>query len=112
MSADRESDTSRSSRRAPTPWIQSLGVFGWVLAGAAGGLIGAVMMTLMEFTHVSFLTGLMALVSRPLVGGSVRYAAGDSHGWGPGLTAAAIALISIMCGKIGAAYISLGDLAV
>lgn len=110
-SGNRDSASPRGSRRDSPPRIQSLGVFGWLLAGAVGGLIGAVLTTLMGFTHVSFLVGLMALVSGALVGGGVRYAAGDSQGWAPGLTAAAIALVSIMCGKVGAAYINLGDLA-
>ena len=48
------------------------------------------------------LIALMALVTGSMVGGAVRFAAGNSQGWGPGLLAAFIGLGAIMGGKVGA----------
>ena len=86
--------------------IQALGFIGWILCGSAAGLIGVVLTTLTGYTNIWFLIAAMALVTGSLVGGAVRFVAGDAQGWGPGLVAAVIALTAIMGGKVGAFYVS------
>jgi hypothetical protein len=95
-----------ASAAAATGWsISSLGVFGWVLMGVLAGAVSIVLATFVGYTRVPFLIGLMALVTGPLVGGAVRFAAGESTGLGPGLLALAIAFVSILGGKVGACYV-------
>ena len=48
----------------------------------------------------------MSIITGSLIGGAIRYAAGESDGWRPGPLAAAIAIVAIVSGRVGAFYVS------
>lgn len=95
-----------SSGKSLQDSVQSMGFPGWILSGCAAGLVAIFLTTLIGYTDIWFLIALMSLVTGTMVGGAVRFAAGDSQGWGPGLIAAVIGLSAIMAGKVGAFYVA------
>ncbi|MEZ6132978.1 MAG: hypothetical protein R3C59_30270 [Planctomycetaceae bacterium] len=86
--------------------VSNMGVLGWVLFAAAGGLVSIFLTTLTGFTNIWLVISLMALVTGVLVGGCVRFAADHNQGWGPGLLAGAVALVCILTGRVGAFYVA------
>jgi predicted Zn finger-like uncharacterized protein len=76
----------------------NLGFIGWPIGGVIGGLIGAAL-----WAGVIYLTGYevgyIAIGVGALTGIGVRIMAGEDDGWGPGLTALAIAILAVVAGK-------------
>ena len=101
-SAKKGKKSKKSSGGGLQDSIQGLGVFGWILCGCASALVAIGLTTLVGYSRFALLIALMALVTGSMVGGAVRFAAGNSQGWGPGLLAAFIGLGAIMGGKVGA----------
>ena len=81
------------------------GPLGWILAALIGGFAGIVLTTLVGFTGIEILVYIMAIITGSLVGGAVRYAAGVSEGWGPGIVAGVIAFAAILGGRVSAFYV-------
>jgi hypothetical protein len=74
----------------------------WVIAGAIGGAAGAAIWALISYAaHAE--VGWIAWGIGFVVGACVRVAAGEQHeGFLPGLTAAVIAILSVVAGKYAA----------
>ena len=90
--------------------IHRLGFVGWALCGCSAGLIGIFITTLVGYTDILILIGIMALITGSMVGTAIRFAANPTQGWGPGLTSVAIAFAAIMLGKVGAFYVWSGEM--
>jgi hypothetical protein len=73
----------------------------WVIAGTIGGVIGAAIWAGITY-GTNHEIGWIAWGIGVLVGFAVRVAAGNSDGFGPGLVAAVIAVLSIVGGKYAA----------
>lgn len=104
----------QDERSQPAPkknFLNSLGVMGWVISGGLAGVLGVLLTTLVGNTGWGGLVAIMSLVVGAMVGGAVRLAAQEHEGWGPGLLAAGIALFSILCGRVGAYYVIVGQMA-
>ena len=75
-----------------------LGVMVWILAGMAGGAVGMAIWVGVGYLLLSEI-GYVAMAVGGLVGLGVRFGSGGHEGFFPGLTAAIIAIISILLGK-------------
>jgi hypothetical protein len=73
----------------------------WVIAGTIGGVVGAAIWAGITYS-TNYEIGWIAWGIGVLVGFAVRVAAGDSDGFGPGIVAAVIAVLSICGGKYAA----------
>ena len=95
----REKRESRYEEDSGLNFLAPLGPLGWILAGGLGGAIGAGI-----WGGIAYMTdyevGLIAWLTGVLVGVGVRYAANGQDGWAPGLTAAIIAIFSVIGGKV------------
>ena len=80
----------------------------WIIAGAIGGAIGAAIWAGITYsTHHEI--GWIAWGIGVLVGIAVRMAAGSTDGFGPGIVAAVIAVLSICGGKYAASALLTRD---
>ncbi|MCA9038031.1 MAG: hypothetical protein KDA91_23060 [Planctomycetaceae bacterium] len=100
--------TSRSESGVKSSGDQprNQGFLGWLLYGSLAGVIAAIIHTVLGYTDIFLLALLATFLTGSMVGGAVRFSAGINDGWGPGLTAAAIAIVSIVGGRIGSCYVS------
>lgn len=74
----------------------------WVLAGSIGGAVGAAIWAAISYA-TNYEIGWIALGIGFVVGVCVRVSAGESEeGFAPGLTAAAVAILSVLAGKFAA----------
>jgi len=101
-----KSSKKKSSGGSLQGSLNALGPLGWILAGAAAGLVGIFLTTLSGLTNALVVISAMALVTGSMVGGAIRFAADRTQGWGPGIVAAVIGLAAIMAGKVGAFYVA------
>lgn len=83
--------------------LANLGIFGWILGGLIGGLVGAAVWTAIGVS-TGYEVGYVAWGVGLLVGFGVRFAAQESYGAAPGVTAVLIALFSVTLGKFLIAY--------
>ena len=73
----------------------------WVVGGLIGGAVGAAAWAAITY-YTNHEIGYVAWGVGILVGFCVRFAAGSDEGFGPGLTAAAIAIVALVGGKYAA----------
>lgn len=93
----------RRERASAGDLLGSLGFLAWPIGGAVGGLAGAAIWAAIAYATEHEI-GWIAWGVGLLVGLGVRFAAGESDGFGPGLTAVGMSFVSIWAGKAGAIF--------
>src|SRR5438874_1687918 len=86
-----------------------MGLGKWLLGGVVGGIVGATVWALITY-FTDHEIGWIPWGIGFVVGLGVRIMAGETSGFAPGITAAAIAIVAVLAGKYAAVALLIGKM--